>query len=123
MLFKGNIKPLPTSSHGEMAWFIDTYIEMVNMLLNFSHFIRIGNGKGYLEVLFEFLPYCFRLNRHNYARNLTYYYEHIRAPKEENAATYKYLEEGSFSGSLTGRPHLRIVFNQEIKRTDYQQIM
>ena len=62
MLLKGKIEALPTSSHVDMAWFMDTYIEMMNILLNFLHFLRIGNWKGYLEVLFEFLPYCFRLH-------------------------------------------------------------
>ena len=68
-----------------------------------------------MEVLFEFLPYCFCLNRHNYARNLSYYYVHMRPLKEENAAAYKYLEEGGFSGSLTGRPRSRIPFDQVIE--------
>ena len=68
-----------------------------------------------MEVLFKFLPYCFCLNRHNYARNLSYYYVHMRPLKEENAAAYKYLEEGGFSGSLTGRPHSKIPFDQVIK--------
>ena len=39
MLLKGKIEPLRTSSHGDMAWFMDTYIEVVNMLLNFLHFL------------------------------------------------------------------------------------
>ena len=65
ILLKGKIELLPTSSHGDMAWFMDTYIEMVNMLLNFLHFLRIGSWKGYLEVLFEFLPYYFRLGEGN----------------------------------------------------------
>ena len=33
MLLKGKIQLLATSSHGDMAWFMDTYIEMVNMFL------------------------------------------------------------------------------------------
>ena len=63
-------------------------------------------------MLFEFLPYCFRLNRHNYARNLSYYCVYMRVLKEENEAAYMYLEEGGFSGSLTGRPHSRTPFDQ-----------
>ena len=59
----------------------------------------------------------FALNCHNYARNLSYYYVHMRALKEENAAAYKYLEEGGFTGSLTGRPHSRIPFDQVIEMT------
>ena len=117
MLLKGKIDLLPTSFHGDMIWFMDTYIEMVNMLLNFLHFLRIWNWRGYLQVLFEFLPYCFRLNRHNYARNLSYNYVHMRALKEENAAADKYLEEGGSSGSLTGRLHSTIPFDQVIEMT------
>ena len=115
MLLKGKIEPLPTSCYGDIACFMDTYIEMVNMLLNLLHFLRIGNWKGCLEMLFEFFPYCFRLNLHNYARNLSFYYVHIRALKKENATVYKHLEEGGFSGSLTGRPNSRILFDQVIR--------
>ena len=81
---------LPAASTGSMGWLMDTYIEMVDMLLNYIHFLRIGNWEGYLEVLFEFLPYCFRFNRQNYARNLSYYYVHMRALEEENKDAYGY---------------------------------
>ena len=97
---------------------MDTYIEMVDMLLNFVHPLRIGNWKGYLEAPFDFLPYCFRLNCQNYARNLSYYYVPMQALEEENIASYKYLEEeGGFSCSLTGKPHSRIPFDQVIEMT------
>ena len=69
----GIVKLLPKLK-GDMPWLIDLYLEMVDMLLNFIHFLRTGNWQGYLEIIFQFLPYCFSLNRHNYARNLTYYY-------------------------------------------------
>ena len=117
LILSGSIEPLPTSSNSDMGWLMDTYIEMVDMLLNYTHFLRTGNWEGYLEVLFEFLPYCFRFNRQNYARNLSYDYVHMRALKEENIAAYKYLEEGGFSGSQTGKPHSRIPFDQVIKMT------
>ena len=75
-------------------------------------------------MLFEFLPYCcclnrhnYALNRHNYAHNLSYYYVHTRALKEKNAAGFKYLEEGGFSGSVTGIPHSRIPFDQLMEIT------
>ena len=64
---------------------------MVDMLLNYINFLRTGNWKGYFEVLFDFLPYCFRLNRQSYARSLSYYYVHMRALEEKNIAAYKYL--------------------------------
>ena len=38
----------------------------------------------------------------------------MQALEEENIAAYKYLEKGGFSGSLTGKPHSRIHFDQVI---------
>ena len=41
----------------------------------------------------------------------------MRALKEKNAAAPKYLEEGGFAGSLTGRQHSGISFDQVIEIT------
>ena len=75
-------------------------------------------------MLFEFHPYCcclnrhnYALNRHNYAHNLSCHYVHTRALKEENAAGFTYLEEGGFSGSVTGISHSRIPFDQLMEIT------
>ena len=92
MIVIGNIESLPNSAPGDIGWLMDTYIEMVDMLLGYIYFLRTGNWIGYLEVLFDFLPCCFCLNRQNYARNLSYYYVHMQALEEENMAAYKYLK-------------------------------
>ena len=113
----GGVKLLQKNDGNDMGRLVDLYIEMVDMLLNFNHFLRIGNWDGYLEVLFEFLPYCFRFNRNKYARNLSYYYVHMTALKEDNSEAYAYLQNGGFSGSLTGKPHSRIPFDQVIEMT------
>ena len=117
VIVSGNIDSLSNSTPGDMGWLMDTYIEMVNMLLNYVHFLRTGNWKGYLEVFFDFLPYYFRLSRQNYARTLSYYYVHIQALEEENTAAYKYLEHCGFSGSMSRKPHSGIPFDQVIKMT------
>ena len=104
-----------------MGWFMDLYIELVNMLLNLIHFVRTGNWEGYLEVIFEFLPFCFRLNRHNYARNLRYYYAQMIALPFTNAQAHDYLKNGSLSGSLTETPHTKILYNQIIETTTNRQ--
>ena len=88
-----------------MGWFMDLYIELINMLLNFIHFVRTGNWEGYLEVIFEFLPFCFGLSRQNYARNLSYYYAQMIALSFTNAQAHECLKNGGFSGFLTGTPH------------------
>ena len=104
-------------TEGNMGKLMDTYLEMVNLMLNFIHFTRKGNWNGYLEAIYEFLPYCFRLNRHNYARDLSFYYNHMCSLEIENPVAYEYLQEGGFSGSLTGLPHSRIPFDQIIEMT------
>ena len=78
------------------------------MLLNFIHFVRTRNWEKYLEVIFEFVPFCFRLNRHNYARILSYYYAQIIALPFTNAQAHEYLTNGGLNGSLTGTSHTKI---------------
>ena len=112
----GIVKLLPKLK-GDMPWLIDLYLEMVDMLLNFIHFLRTGNWQGYLEIIFQFLPYCFSLNRHNYARNLTYYYVHMLSLKEDLVSAWDYLNEGGFTGSITGIPHSRLPFDHIIETT------
>ena len=69
----GNISMLP-NVEGDMSMWFDSFLQMVDLLMNMIHFTRTGNWDGYMETLFEFLPYCFALNRHNYARNLSFFH-------------------------------------------------
>ena len=55
---------IPTVS-GDMSKWVQSVI---------VHFQRIGNWDGYPQAIRKFLPWCFALNRHNYARNLSYHY-------------------------------------------------
>ena len=104
VIVSGYIESLPNSAPEDMGWLMGTYIEMVDMLLNYIPFLWTNNWKGYLEVLFDFLTYCFGLYCQNYTRNL-------RSIMEENIAAYKYLEQSGFSCSLTGKPHSTIRFD------------
>ena len=109
-------KTLPTLN-GAMAVFMNMYLEIVNMLLNFLHFLRVGNWEGYLETIREFLPYCSNLNQHNYAQSLSYYYIHMLWLKEENLEASQYLHDRGFTGSLSGRSHSMILMDQIIEMT------
>ena len=102
---------------GDMAAWMDSLIEMIDLLLNTIHFQRIGNWEGYLEAIDEFLPWCFSLNRQNYARNLSYFYADMRALKKRNPSAYSYLEEGGFSGSLGIAKHSQLPMDQIIEMT------
>ena len=109
-------KILP-SIPGDMAMWFDSFIEMVDLLLNFIYFLRNGNWYGYLEAIYMFLPYCFSLNRHNYAKNLSYYDVDMLDLKLRNPTAYRYLENGGFSGSLSGSIFSNIPMDQVIEMT------
>ena len=100
-----------------MAQWMDLLLEMINMLLNMLHFQRSGNWKGCLEVIYEFLPYCFNLNRQNYSRNMSFFYCHMLKLKNENEEAFSYMLQGGFTGSLTGNPHSKIPMDQIIETT------
>ncbi len=105
--------PIP----GDMASWMDSLIEMIDLMLNTIHFQRTGNWEGYLQAINEFLPWCFSLNRQNYARNLSYYHADMRALKKRNSTAYSDLEEGGFSGSLSGTTHSQLPMDQIIEMT------
>ena len=41
----------------------------------------------------------------------------MHALEDKNIAAYKYLEQGGYSGSLTGKPHSSILFDSVIEIT------
>ena len=102
---------------GSMSRWLDSFLEMVNLLLCIIHFQRSGDWNGYLECLHEFLVCCFALNRQNYSRNLSYFLVKMMNQKHDVPDAHKYFEEGGFSGSLTGIPHSRIPMDQVIEVT------
>ena len=102
---------------GEMPAWIESFIEMVNLLLNIIHFQRIGNWEGYLQCLHEFLPWCFALNRQNYARDLSYCLMDMKNLEFKNPEAYEYLKGGGFSASLSGEKHTQIPMDQIIETT------
>ena len=87
---------LKIRTRGDMAFWIDSYLEMIHLLLNVIHFQRCGNWDGMLETIYDFLPYCFALNR--YARNLSYFYLNMLQLPETFPQAAEYLRHGEFSG-------------------------
>ena len=96
-----------SSSSGDMLFWMGMYLEMVNLMLNMVHFQPIGSWNGYLQVLGEFLLYCFSLNRHNYARYLCCYRIQMRNLHNSNLDLLHMQEQG-FTISLSGLPYSRI---------------
>ena len=61
--------------------------------------------------------HCFSLNRHNYARNLSYYYLDMNDLKRGNTEAYNYLEDGGSTGSQSGSVHSNIPMDRIIEMT------
>ena len=85
---------------GDMSCWIEPYLEMVNLLLIVIKFQRTGNWNGFLQALRNFLPFCFAMNRHNYACNLSYYFISMLSLQDSHINIYQNLKNGEFTASI-----------------------
>ena len=115
-----NVNILPTLD-GNMAKWMDSLLRMIDLLLNLIFFQRKGNWKSYLETIHTFLPWCFALNQHNYARNLSYFYVDILNIEKNAPHAHQYLATGGFTGSLSGQKLTMIPVDQMIEMTIKKQ--
>ena len=106
---------------GDMAFYFHLYLDMVDLLFNIMYFQRSGNWSGYLQAIAEFLPFCFSLNRQNYARNLSYHYVHMLNLPTSHSTLNRHLEDGGFTASISGFPHSQIPCDQIIEMTINRQ--
>ena len=96
-----------------MAKWVDSLSSMIDLLLNLLFFQRTDTWKGYLEAIHTFLPWCFALNRHNYARNLSCFY--IDMLNIEKNAPQAHV--GGLAGSLSEQKFTIIPMDQMIEMT------
>ena len=100
---------------GDIAMWFDSFLKMIDLLLNIINFVGNGNWHGYLEAIYMFLAY-----RQNCAKNLSYYYYYyidMLDLKSSNPRAYTYLEEGGFSGAQSGSTFSNIPMDQVIEST------
>ena len=98
-----------------MSCWIELYLEMVNLLLNVIRFQRTGNWNGFLQAIRNFLPFCFAMNRHNYVRNLPYYFISMLSLQDSHPSIYQYLKNGRFTASISGLWSSKIPCDQIIE--------
>ena len=115
MIFQ-QVQILPILTEG-MSVSFELYLDMANLLLNTIYFQRTSNWKGYIQCIKELIPYWFSLNRHNYARNISYYYVHMLNLEKSHPALFKHIEDHGFTVSLTGQPFTKIPCDQVIETT------
>ena len=82
---------------------MDPLLSMIDLLLNLIFVQRTGNWKGYLEAVHTFLPWCFALNRHNYARNLSYFYVGMLNIEKNAPQAHQNLATDGFAGSFCAK--------------------
>ena len=111
-----SLQTLPKLTGG-LSCYLELYLDMVTLLLNRIYAQRPGNWKGLLQCIREFLPYCFSLNRQNYARDLSYYYIHMSNLKNSHPDMFNHMLNQVFTVSLSGQPFTRISCDQVIEMT------
>ena len=105
--FLQQLKPIQIIS-GDMSCWVELYLDMVYLLFNIIEFQRTGNWNGFLETIRKFLPFCLALKRHNYARNLPYYFISMLNFQNSHPNIYQYLKNGGFIASISGLPFSKI---------------
>ena len=100
-----------------MAKWMDSLLSIIDLLLYLIFFQCTGNWKGYLEAIHTFLPWIFALNRHNYAKNLSYFYVDMLNIEKNATQAHQYLATGGFAASLSGQKFTMIPMDQMIEMT------
>lgn len=110
---------LLNGSLGPTASVWSSFLQMVQILLDFARSVKLGDWKLHLQATEYMLSWMFAYDRPNYARFLTYYLVTMTKLPETHPAVHQQFEAGHFS---VRRQHGR--FNKipidQANRADYQ---
>lgn len=87
--------------NGPLKVFWNSYLEMVEVLMNFLRATREGNWSLHLECIKEMLPCFFAYDHTNYARYLPVYLAHMITLPETHPEAHALLENGDFGVQRT----------------------
>ena len=87
--------------NGPLKVFWNSYLEMVEVLINFVRATREGNWAMHLEGIKEMLPWFFAYNHTNYARYLPVYLAHMMLLPETHPEAHTLLLNGDFGVQRT----------------------
>ena len=102
---------------GDMSFWMEIYLEIVDLLLNVIKFQLTGNWNGFLQTIRSFLTFCFVMNWYNYARNLSYCFICVLNLQDSHPNIYQYLRNGEFTASISGLPYSKISCDQIFEST------
>ena len=101
---------------GDISWWIELYLEMVNLLLKLTG-NKLVIGSVFSKPFEIFLPFCFAMNRHIYARNLSYYFMSMLNLQNSHPIIHQYLKNRGFTASISGLLFSKIASDQIIQTT------
>ena len=87
--------------NGPLKVFWNSYLEMVEVLMNFLQATREGDWALHLECIKEMLPWFFTYDHTNYARYLPVYLAHMILLPETHPEAHALLENGDFGVQRT----------------------
>ena len=82
--------------NGPLKLFWNSYLEMVELLMNFVRATREGNWDLHLECIKEMLPWVFPFDHTNYARYLPVYLAQMMVLPETHPEAHALLLNGDF---------------------------
>lgn len=103
---------------GPLAAFWMTYVEMIELLLGLLRADREGNWYLHLSCIRDVLPWCFAMDKTNYARYLPVYYAQMSRLQETSPDLHDHFRNGGFSVQLSNtNPFAKIAVDQTTEET------
>ena len=103
--------------YGPTASIWCSFLQMVQILLDFARSVKIGDWKLHLQSTKNMLPWMFSYDRPNYARFLTYYLVAMKKLPETHPAIQREFEAGHFSVRRQPGRFNKIPSDQAIEQT------
>ena len=116
-LFNAYLKDVK-ENRGQLSQFWMQYVDLVEILLGLLRADREGNWYLHLSCIRRMIPWCFAMDKINYARYLSVYYAQMTCLQEKSPELYDYFHRGGFSVQLKeGNPFGRIAIDQTTEET------
>ena len=103
---------------GQLAAFWMMYIDLVEILLGLIRADREGDWHLHIACIRHMIPWCFAMDKTNYARYLPVYYLQMSHLNETSPELHKYFVNGGFSVQVgDANPFGRIAVDQTLEET------
>ena len=101
---------------GELAQFLDQYLEQIESLLQLISAFRQGDWEGYLAALENQIKYFFTHDLLNYARLMPLHIAQMNALEKDDPMTWKALKSGEFVMNKSEIPFTSLFTDQTLEQ-------